>query len=293
MTSAESTAFDSLWNYNDPESTEKKFRELLPEVKASGNESHLVQLLTQIARTYSLRRMFDEAHKLLDETKNMLNDSMPRAKVRYFLERGRTYNSSGDLANARQHFLDAYNLALSSGEDNLAVDAAHMMGIVERGDSSVQWNETALKLAESSEDEEAGKWLGSLYNNLGWTYFDMKNYNRALELFEKDIEWYEARERTTNANIARWSAAKTKRMMGKVEDAYSVQLMLKEVIERTADEDGYVYEELAECCLLLGHEDDAKKYAATAYKILSKDSWLIANERERVDRLKKIGEVED
>ncbi len=293
MTSAESTAFDSLWNYNDPESTEKKFRELLPEVKASGNESHLIQLLTQIARTYSLRRMFDDAHKLLDETKNMLNDSMPRAKVRYFLERGRTYNSSGDLANARQHFLDAYNLALSSGEENLAVDAAHMMGIVERGDSSVEWNETALKLAESSEDEEAGKWLGSLYNNLGWTYFDMKNYNRALELFEKDIEWYEARERTTNANIARWSAAKTKRMMGKVEDAYSVQLMLKEVIERTADEDGYVYEELAECCLLLGHEDDAKKYAATAYKILSKDSWLIANERARVDRLKKIGEVED
>ena len=40
---------DSLWDYSDPEKTEKKFREFLPEAEASGDMDYYIQLLTQIA----------------------------------------------------------------------------------------------------------------------------------------------------------------------------------------------------------------------------------------------------
>lgn len=290
MRSGESASFDSLWDYSDPALTETKFREILPQTEASGNRSHYLQLLTQIARTYSLRRMFDEAHKLLDEVEPQLSGDMPRARIRYLLERGRSFNSANIIEKARDMFLRAFELASASGEDNLAVDAAHMMGIVEKGNDSVEWNEKALKMAEESGDEEANKWLGALYNNLGWTYFDMKEYGRALELFRKDQEWYGRRGKENARRIALWSAAKTMRMMGDIESALQEQRALYELMKAgVMEEDGYVYEELAECMLAAGGKEEAAEYAGLAYDILSGDIWLRENEKQRLDRLKEIG----
>ena len=288
--SSEATDFDSLWNYSDPEATETKFREILPQIKDSGNISKYLQLLTQIARTLGLRRKFEDSHKLLDEVETQLNDALPKAKVRYLLERGRTFNSSGKIPEARELFLQAYNLAVSEKEDNLAVDAAHMMGIVESGEKSVEWNEKAMELAEASSDSKANGWLGSLHNNLGWTYFEMKQYDKALNLFKKDAVWYTEKGRTENTNIACWSAAKTLRVMGKTEEALEEQLRLLELYRKgEADEDGYVYEELAECYLIKNNAAEASKYAGLAYDILSKDIWMEANEKDRLNRLKELG----
>ncbi|MBK9227195.1 MAG: tetratricopeptide repeat protein [Ignavibacteria bacterium] len=288
--SAKASDFDSLWNYNDPAATETKFREILPQIKASGNISEYLQLLTQIARTLGLRRMFDESHKLLDEVEPQLNDSLPKAKVRYLLERGRTFNSSDKISEARELFLQAYDLAASAKEDNLAVDAAHMMGIVESDDKSVEWNEKAMEIAEASSDPKANKWLGSLYNNLGWTYCEMKQYERALDLFRKDAVWYEQNNVKNYVNVAHWSAAKTLRMMGKTDEALNEQLRLLELFHNAkADEDGYVYEELAECYLIKNNAAEAAKYAGLAYDILSKDIWMEANEKDRLNRLKDLG----
>jgi len=288
--SAKASDFDSLWNYNDPAATETKFREILPQIKESGNISEYLQLLTQIARTLGLRRMFDESHKLLDEVEPQLNDSLPKAKVRYLLERGRTFNSSDKISEARELFLQAYDLAASAKEDNLAVDAAHMMGIVESDDKSVEWNEKAMEIAEASSDPKANKWLGSLYNNLGWTYFEMKQYEKALNLFRKDAVWYTENGRKENTNIAHWSAAKTLRMMGKTDEALNEQLRLLELFHNAkADEDGYVYEELAECYLIKNNAAEAAKFAGLAYDILSKDIWMEANEKDRLNRLKDLG----
>ncbi len=58
--------FDKLWNYNDPATTEIKFREVLNDSSPEKDLSLHVQLLTQIARTHSLRKQFDNAHKILD-----------------------------------------------------------------------------------------------------------------------------------------------------------------------------------------------------------------------------------
>ena len=282
--------FDKLWNYSKPDETEKKFREILPEIKASGDKSAYLQLLTQIARTLGLQRKFDEAHKLLNETEPQLTDDDPVSQIRYLLERGRTFNSSREKEKAEGLFLKAYELGLKTGEDNLTVDAAHMMAIVKSGELSLEWNETAMKLAENSSEPEAKKWLGSLYNNTGWTYFDMKDYNKALELFEKCKEWHKERNTGEGFFIARWSVSKTLRLLGRVDEALDIQNeLLKEIEESKAEQDGYVYEELGECYFLKGKDEDAKKNFGIAYDMLSKDIWLSENEKERLQRLKELG----
>src|SRR5688572_21565066 len=81
--------FDELWDYNDPATTEQKFRALLPRAEASADRFYHAQLLTQLARAQGLQRKFDEAHATLDQVAQV---DQPPARVRYLLERGRVFN---------------------------------------------------------------------------------------------------------------------------------------------------------------------------------------------------------
>jgi tetratricopeptide (TPR) repeat protein len=284
------TNFDDLWDYNDPGQTETKFRELLPEAEASGDKSYHAQLLTQIARTQGLQRNFEDARQTLNTVETMLTDELVVARIRYLLERGRVYNSSGDPEGSKSYFLDAWKLGLDSGEDAYAVDAAHMLAIVEPPEVQLEWSEKAMEVAEKSSDEGAKYWLGPLYNNTGWTYHDMGEYEKALELFEKSLEWRQERDDEEGTRIARWTIGRAYRSLGRIEEALDVQKKLEAEFESEGVErDGYVYEELAECLLLLDREDEARPYFRLAYDFLSQDEWLVANEPDRLKRLKELG----
>ncbi len=281
--------FDAQWNFAQPDSTEAIFRTHLPAARASGDVDYLAQLLTQIARTQGLQRKFDEAHATLDEVEPMLGDSLAVARVRYLLERGRTYNSSKHPDQARPLFLEAWERGRALGADSYAVDAAHMMAIVEPPDSALAWNRRAMALAEASSSPRARKWLGSLYNNVGWTYHDQGDYQAALEMFEKALAFRRAENQPAETRIAKWCVARAERSLGQVETALSMQEELKAEIDAIGEEDGFVYEELGECLLALGRKDEAAPHFARAYEILSKDPWLAESEPARIARLKELG----
>jgi len=280
-----------LWDYNNPAETEKKFRAILPEAEKSNDTAYLIELWTQIARTQSLQRKFDEAHKILDKAMKMIGPAHIRPRIRYMLERGRTYNSSKVYDKAEEIFEAAYQQSAKYGEDEYTIDAAHMLGIVKKGAESLKWNEIAMKHAEETKDENAKGWLGSLYNNIGWYYHNMEEYDKAMQLFEKQVQFYTERNSKPTLAIAKWCVARCLRSMGKVEEALSAQLELKDWMEKEGMErDGYNSEEIAECLLLLGKEDEAKPYFKKAYEVLSQDIWLEANEKDRLERLKQLGE---
>ena len=67
-------------------------------------------------------------------------------------------------------------------------------------------------------------------------------------------------------------------------------LALKREFESTGETDGYVFEEIGECLLALKRADEARPYFAKAYEVLSKDSWLVEQESDRIKRLKRLGE---
>jgi tetratricopeptide (TPR) repeat protein len=283
--------FDSLWDYDRPNVSEKRFRDLLPAALDSLDISYLAQLLTQVARAEGLQRKFQAAHETLDRVeKGLEKDADDKTRVRYLLERGRVFNSSGNKDVARPLFQDALDLAVKIKDEFDAVDAAHMLAIVEEGEKSLQWNLRALDLAESSKEERAQKWKGSLYNNLGWTYFENKQYEEALLMFEKALESRQQEGDQNKILIARWCQAKCLRMMGHTEEALEIQRDLFEQYRALGRKSGYVYEEIAECMLAIGMENECHEWFAAAYEELSRDPKL-ANEPDRLNRLKELAGV--
>lgn len=286
--------FDELWNFGQPDETEKKFRELLPRARKQGTTDYTAQLLTQLARTRGLRGEFKDSHEILDEVERMLTPDMQVARTRYLLERGRAFNSDNQPHMGRTLFSEAWETARNAHSDFYAVDAAHMLAIVEEAGSKLQWNLKAMEVAEASEDPRTRGWLSAIYNNIGWDYFAEEKYEQALEIFRKAENYNrdEAKERWTQIN--RWSVAKTLRVLGQVEEALAIQEQLDSEYEASGGErTGYTYEELGECLLLLDRKEEAGKNFALAYERLSKDHWLVREEPERIARLKQLGGVSD
>jgi tetratricopeptide (TPR) repeat protein len=280
------TEYDKLWNYNDPAATEIKFREALKTIP-EGDTSIKLQLLTQLARTQSLQRKFDEAHKILDEAGKELGEESSVAHVRYFLERGRTFNSAGDKRNAEICFRQSLDIAQKLGEDFYAVDAIHMLAIISAPDEAIRLNEEAILFAEDSKQERAKGWLGSLYNNLGWSYFDKGEYEKALSIFLRALKWREEKQQAEGTFLAKWCVARTLRALNRLDDALKIQLGLFEELVNTDKKDGFVYEELAEL-YLLKNDPVNKMYFGFAYTALSQDPWISKSEPARVERLREL-----
>lgn len=288
MTDQSILDFDKLWNYNDPAETERQFRQHLPTASTNNDGSYHAQLLTQIARAQGLQGQFDEAHQTLDQASDLLEVEFKTARIRYLLERGRVFNSSGNKEQSHPLFLQAWELAQSAQKDFYAVDAAHMLAIVSSTDEQMAWNLKALSLAETSEQPRAKKWLGSLYNNIGWTHHDAGQYEDALNVFQKALDWHEAQGESLKISIAKWSVARALRSLGRVQEALDHQRKLLAEHNQAGTNDGYVYEELAECLLILGQTDEAKLYFAYAYAELAQDTWLAEHESARLERLNTL-----
>lgn len=284
--------FDALWNYNQPAETEQKFRALLPQAKATA--SYQGELLTQIARCQGLQRKFKEAHQTLDEIKAVLPSQPTVLHVRYLLERGRVFNSSKMQPQAIPLFEQAWKMARELKADFYAVDAAHMLGIAAPSEQQLAWNLKALEAAEHSQEPRARKWLGSLYNNIGWTYHDQKDFKTALTMFRKALAWHQEHQTGEGEAIAQWTVARCLRSVGQIKEALTLQqATLKWRQEKKLPEDGYVSEEIGECLLLLKREPEAQPYFAQAYALLSQDEWLKAEEAPRLERLKQLGKRSD
>jgi tetratricopeptide (TPR) repeat protein len=281
--------FDKLWNYGDPAATEAKFREILPEAKERGDADYRLQLETQIARTLGLQRKFEDAHRVLDGVERELTPALTTVRARYLLERGRTFNSSKQPGKARPLFLEAWELGRKEGLEFHAVDAAHMMGIVEKGDASLAWNEQAMAYAEKAKDPRARGWLASLYNNTGWTYHDMGQHGKALEVLQKCWDLYkEKAPDSQGARIAKWSVAKQLRMLKRTDEALAMQFELQKEHEKLGTKDGFVHEEIGECLLALGKEEEAVPHFHRAHELLKEIDWVREDEP-RITRLRKLG----
>jgi tetratricopeptide (TPR) repeat protein len=274
---------DSFWEYGDPAATEERFRKAL--APATGDER--LELLTQIARTYSLRKRFDEAHNLLDEIERQLSDAGPRPSVRYFLERGRTYNSSGEKDKARSLFAEAWERASSMGLVGLAVDAAHMVAITHMGTpEAITWNQRGLAVGRPSNDPKARALIPAMLNNTAWDLHDLRRFEEAFPLFEEaQAEWI-ARQQPEQIRIARWSVARCLRSLGRYSEALAIQTGLEGEHQAAGTVDGFVFEEIGENLAALGRLEDAKPYFAKAVDELGKDDWFVQNEAERLLSLK-------
>ena len=283
--------FDKLWNYNDVPATEAKFKEILA-ASSEKDAPYLLQLHTQIARTYSLRAMFAEAHYLLDAVEKHLSTPSNLAHVRYHLERGRTFNSSGEKAQAKAHFELAQKIAEELNEDFYAIDAIHMLAIAAPPAEAIRINEEGVIKAENSTDPRAKNWLGPFYNNLGWGYFDNGEYEKALSVFLRSLQYRESKTSPREIFIAKWCVARALRALGRIDDALKIQLgLFEESVTTGLPNDGYVHEELGEIFLIKNERLKYPFHFEKAYELLSTDKLLVQSEPARLERIKQLAGI--
>jgi tetratricopeptide (TPR) repeat protein len=278
----------TAWDWNDAAASEKRFTELVERAHAAGERVYEAKALCQRARAQGLQRRFDDADKTLDDVVAM-GDRGAEVTVSVALERGRVLNDRGDKAAAVEQFRQAWDTGVAAKLEDLALDAAHMLGIASPSDDALRWNEKAVVLAEASADRRVRAWLGPLYNNQGWALHDRGDFTAALVWFEKALAYYSAASARDETLVARWTVARCLRSLGRVDEALAKQRELAEEYTKIGQTDPYVFEEIGECLYALGKTDEARPHFAKAYEALSQDEHLKANEPKRLERMKTLG----
>jgi tetratricopeptide (TPR) repeat protein len=242
---------EALWDFDDPAGSEKRFRALVGRARATGAPI-LAETLTQLARAQGLQRRFADADRSLDEAEATLRPGDRRGRIRIELERGRVANTAERNGRGTRQFRKAWDLARSANEDALAVDAAHMLGIVEPPETAWTWNERAMQVARTSSDAAARRWIASLANNMGWARHEAGAYEESLELFTLALAERERQEDPGRTRVARWCVARCLRSLGRTEEALAEQRALAAELEAIGESDEFVTREIAECLRALG-----------------------------------------
>lgn len=266
---------DSLWDYSDPVGSEARFNELLAQMQALTDPSPMAEVLSQIARAQGLQQRFLEAKSTLHRAEPMWNRISSRARCRVLLETGRLEHSSGRPGSGEDLFLVALSLADQTGEEALAIDAAHMLAIVTLGEKQVGWGIRAIERAKQSSNSKARRWLGTLYGNLGCSYLDVGRLEDAMSMFRAAEVWSRTQGRPEQHRKARWRVGRCERLLGEIASAIATQRELMHEGEITGDEDGYVFRELGELCLIRGEAAEAALMFRRARSIFSRDPWRL------------------
>ena len=258
----------TLWDFSNPELSEQRFRASLP--TASADDALILQ--TQIARTYGIRRDFAQAQQILADIEPQIQSASVEAQVRYYLELGRSYSSVTHppksqtpevKERARSAYLHAFGLAQAGELDYLAIDALHMMTVVDTApEDQLEWNRKAVAFMQSSTQPDAKKWAGSLHNNTGYALCLLERYEDALAEFRLALAAREREGDPQKIRIAQWMIAWTLRALGRLNEALEMQLRLEREWDEAGEPDPYVFEELELLYQALNNSEKAEFYAA-------------------------------
>lgn len=236
----------SLWDFNDPPGSRQRFLEAVARNDVRAETELLVEMQTQIARTYSLQREFTDAHRILDDVDRALHavpgDAFPRARTRSLLERGRCHRSAGDADASLPFFHDAEHMAASNGLWRLAIDAVHMIALAaSTPEERIAHNLRGMDLVREHPEEHG--WTWALLNNLGEEYLGTGDYRKAIETFSSLAEYQQERSGQADMYTLK-DLAKAHRLNG--DSHYSVRTMraIMDELEARGTSDEWIREEL-------------------------------------------------
>ena len=262
------------WNFDDPAGSERVFRDLL----ASGtlNRAEELEVITQIARTFSLRNDCEKCNQILETVAGECSSESSRPRDCFFLELGRSFRTSGHLELATPLF----RMVAECDIEDLVVDALHMLAIDADAEESHYIHLQALDVAKFSDNPWAWRWQGTLYNNMGWAYFGSERFDDALECFENALKARKEFGPVGSIRIAQWCVGRCHRALGNLGMAFTIQSSLA-----GPDASGYVEEELGEILLAQGHPEDAKTHFRKAVEMLESE---LGSDSERIIRMKSL-----
>jgi tetratricopeptide (TPR) repeat protein len=251
------------WDFSDAVGSEARFLEKMK----SASQDEVLILKTQVARTYGIRGQFEVALEILRELEPDIACASLEAKVRFYLESGRAICSPAHSLETQTHdvrerarplYVSAFEIAKEARLDGLAVDALHMMAMVDiEPEKQLEWDLKALAYVEGSDQPEAKKWEASLRHNAGYALQLAGRYVEALSQFERALQLREIEGHSTNIRVGRFMIAKTMRLMGRLDGALTIQLELDQLSPPSI----FSLQELEVLYRALGDESRANAYA--------------------------------
>lgn len=293
MSSQEISA-DSLLKQADTLFQKKKYgdaldfyKNVVDTAREEFNYSVETEALAQVARCLLIAGKTAEGREYLAkaEARATITDQMGWS--RYLSVKGRFEWKSDSLAAARETFTEMYNYCEENSLWGRMIDAANMMAIVsDQFDEQVGWSRKGIDAAEAGGEEH---WLGPLWNNLGGTYYDNKQFDSALECYLKAREYHWRFSDETAKLFADYHVGMSYRMVGKFTEAKSWLRPVLAWAERIENHSAIAQalHDLGEIDIIEGHKEAGLKelirardeYKQAGYETAAPDIWKTINDR--------------
>lgn len=160
---------------------------LEPELPSTvhGRDLAVWRKLTQGAANAYLFQ-FEEAGRLLDDAEALASASQPALLGEVALRKGTVAFLQGSPARAESEYRRALTISLAQNDRFLEASALGSLGLAatrrEHYDEAVDWDRAALQLSRSLGAQTS---VARILVNLGWSYFELGNYEEALSLFQE------------------------------------------------------------------------------------------------------------
>jgi len=268
---------DSVFQDRDYNTALAYYTRTIEVARAEFNRPVEIEALAQVARINLVQERKEDGRKYLDEAARRASDSDPMGWSRYLGVRGRFEWQDKDLVKARATFDTMYVYCNTNGLWARAVDAAHMIAIVaESVEEQIEWGRRGIEAAESGGVES---WLGPLWNNLGATYYDNKQFDSALTAFLKAREYHWQYSDESAKLYADYHIGMVYRMLGRFDKAGQWLRPVLAWAERLGDHSAIAQacEDLGEIAIATGKPNDGLallKRARDEYRLAGFDqSW--------------------
>lgn len=246
-----------------------------------------VEALSQMARMCLGMDKPEEGRAFLKEAAAKADDQDPLGWSRYLGVKGRFEWRAEDLPSARQTFDQYYTYCAVNNLTARAIDAVNMCAIVaESPEKSIEWSKRGIQMAESYDNES---WLGPLWNNLAGTYYDLKQFDSALDCYLKSREYHWRHSAEGAKLVADYHVGMAYRLVGNSAEAkkwlrpvlaWAERLENHSIIAQASDD-------LGEIARTEGHREEAlayltrarDEYKLDAYDQHSPEIWQSINER--------------
>ena len=224
------------------------------------NRSVEVESLSQLARMNLILGNKDEGRKLLDQAKERVEQSDSMGYSRYLSVKGRFEWKDNNLVSARETFTEMFEYSKSKSLWGRTVDAANMMGIVSEDlTGQIEWCKKGIDAAEMSDNKGL---LGALWNNLAACHYDLKDFEQALECYQKSREYHWRFSGEVAKLFADYHIGMTYRHLGNCDEALGWLRPVLAWAERLGNNGaiGQACEDIAECAVLTGDKVSAVEY---------------------------------
>ena len=233
-----------------------------------------VESLAQVARCFSIQGNLTEGRPWLERAEKLASADDPQGWSRLLGVRGIFQRESGDKAAAKKTFEELHRYCIEKTLYKRAIDAIHHIAIVVPLEEQPAWALKGIEAAEQLKDDAS---LAVLWNNLGVTYEDLKQYDKMVPAYLKARNYHHATGGPLQKMMADWAVGHGYRLAGNWSESESWLLKALPAAEAlharnpgpdTAEWRGWCRKDLGETLLAKGEKTKALALLQEARRFL-------------------------